>query len=247
MERNDASVLSALKDLQELEVGRRREEAAARARLEAAEAEAREKVRKEAEARRAEEARQRAEAAAAEASRRDAEASHHMERLRAELAAVQADRQRLQERILDPVIASATPAPSGTRRGVVALLGLVTVCSLGLAAALALRPPTPVIVPAPVPAPAAPDSVAPIVAVPAAVATPTPVEPGPVGPAASTPRPRPGRPGNRPGETRPAPVPTVDPCENSLDPTCGLDEGDAARRRSRPGPRRPPSELPQDL
>jgi hypothetical protein len=250
MERTEQSVMSALKDLQALEVSRRREEEVVRAHREAAEAEAREQVRKAAEARRAEEARRVSSEAAAEAARRDAEASQHMERLRAELAAVQADRQRLHERILDPVVASAVPAPSGTRRGVTALLGLVTVCSLGLATALALRP----ALPAPPPATRSESApqVAPVppLAVPAVVASPELAGPLPL-PASTSSRPRPVRPAARPGDaTTSPPVPAVDPCENSPDPTCGLEESDAPRRRPRPRAGRPAAghaELPQDL
>ena len=125
MERNEESVLSAIKDLQDLEARRCKDEEAARALREAAEAEARERVRVQAEAARAEQARRAADEAAGEAARRDQEASQRMERLRAELAAVQADRQRLQERILDPVTASAIPASSPYRRGAMALTASV--------------------------------------------------------------------------------------------------------------------------
>ncbi|MBI2895661.1 MAG: hypothetical protein HYY06_19040 [Deltaproteobacteria bacterium] len=234
------SVMFALGELRRLESERMAEEAAMAARRRAEEAEERAAAdRASEEARRAEEEEDRRRAES-EAREKDADAARRIEMLRLELAAVSAERERLRERYLEAGAGAYVDTRARTnRRAWIALLGFTTISMAGLAIVLATRPPLP---PPPEPASLEAPALAPSTVQDVAehderpaIALPSP-DPAP-GQAASHTRPRPAhgakvRPPAAPPAKRPPDL-LRDLCEDSEDPTCGMNDNEATGQRPR--------------
>lgn len=226
----DTSLLFCLGELRKLEEERIAGEAKARVEAERLEAERAARAQMEEEQRRRiveAEAKLRVQA---DVAARDAEAAQRLAALRAELAAVQSEREVLRARFVEATLPVVAEDRRRAARGWGFAFGAASAVAAGLAALLVMQDPAPVAL-APAPASRVEPPVARVVDAPvvesAPVVEPAP-EPEPVAAVAQTKvrRPRPPRDTTR-NNTREI-LSEIDECGD--DPTCGIDVDETPRR-----------------